>query len=126
MSMLPKEKIEYFEKKLKEEKKAIEKELPAVGRRNPDVPGDWEPTPADMNAMVSDKNELADGFEESESRAAIENTLEEQLILINAALERIKAGTYGICGECGKPIDEKRLEAYPAAKNCVKHTKNGR
>ena len=124
--MLSKEKIKYFEKKLREEKEAIEKELPSVGRRNPDVPGDWEATPADMNTMVSDKNELADKFEEMESRAAIEDSLEGQLVLINAALERIKAGKYGICAECGKPIDEKRLEAYPAAKNCVKHTENGR
>ncbi len=124
--MLSKEKIEYFKKKLNEEKKALEKELSGVGRRNPDVPDDWEATPADMNIAVSDKNELADGFEEMESRSAIENTLEESLNFVKKALERIDNGTYGICGECGKQIDEKRLEVYPAAKNCVKHTKNGK
>lgn len=35
---------------------------------------------------------------------------------IDQALLRIKEGTYGICGRCGKPIDERRLEAIPTAR----------
>ena len=35
---------------------------------------------------------------------------------IDQALLRIKEGTYGICGRCGKPIDERRLEALPTAR----------
>ena len=38
---------------------------------------------------------------------------------INAAQARIAAGTYGICIDCGRPIGEKRLEAYPTAKRCI-------
>ena len=38
---------------------------------------------------------------------------------INAAQVRIAAGTYGICIDCGRPIGEKRLEAYPTAKRCI-------
>ena len=34
---------------------------------------------------------------------------------IELALERIEAGTYGICAETGKPIGLKRLEARPIA-----------
>ena len=49
---------------------------------------------------------------------------QEQSILVNeqalltevqAALERIDKGTYGLCLNCGKPIPEKRLEAIPWA-----------
>jgi DnaK suppressor protein len=35
---------------------------------------------------------------------------------IDQALLRIKEGSYGICGRCGKPIDERRLEAIPTAR----------
>ncbi|MFO7274772.1 MAG: TraR/DksA C4-type zinc finger protein, partial [Bacillota bacterium] len=32
---------------------------------------------------------------------------------IDDALERMAAGTYGICEECGQPIDPERLKAFP-------------
>ncbi|HEV2914203.1 MAG TPA: TraR/DksA family transcriptional regulator [Pyrinomonadaceae bacterium] len=35
---------------------------------------------------------------------------------IDQALMRIDEGTYGICARCGKPIDERRLEAMPTAR----------
>ena len=35
---------------------------------------------------------------------------------IEEALMRIDDGTYGTCARCGKPIDERRLEAMPTAR----------
>jgi DnaK suppressor protein len=35
---------------------------------------------------------------------------------IDQALLRIEEGSYGICARCGKPIDERRLEALPTAR----------
>lgn len=35
---------------------------------------------------------------------------------IDQALLRIKEGSYGACARCGKPIDERRLEAIPTAR----------
>ena len=35
---------------------------------------------------------------------------------IDQALLRIKEGTYGMCARCGRPIDERRLEAIPTAR----------
>jgi DnaK suppressor protein len=35
---------------------------------------------------------------------------------IDQALMRIGEGTYGQCARCGKPIDERRLEAMPTAR----------
>ena len=40
---------------------------------------------------------------------------------IDQALLRIKEGSYGICARCGKPIDERRLEAMPTARYCADH-----
>ena len=35
---------------------------------------------------------------------------------VDAALERIDAGTYGFCLRCGKPMDRARLQLFPAAR----------
>lgn len=39
---------------------------------------------------------------------------------IDAALARIKSGTYGVCIDCGEPIPLARLHALPTALSCVK------
>jgi RNA polymerase-binding protein DksA len=38
---------------------------------------------------------------------------------IDEALKRIAKGDYGICKDCGQPIDPKRLNAQPAARVCL-------
>ena len=38
---------------------------------------------------------------------------------VDAAFERLDAGTYGVCERCGRPIAPERLEARPAARTCV-------
>ena len=40
---------------------------------------------------------------------------------IQDALARVEAGTYGLCLRCGKPIDRRRLEAFPAARYDLEH-----
>src|SRR6266536_4612796 len=39
---------------------------------------------------------------------------------IDAALYRIAEGDYGKCVHCGDPIQEKRLEAVPWARHCLR------
>ena len=38
---------------------------------------------------------------------------------IEAALQRIKDGTYGVCSRCGKDISRQRLEARPVTELCI-------
>jgi RNA polymerase-binding transcription factor DksA len=38
---------------------------------------------------------------------------------VEAALSRMADGTYGDCSDCGLPIPEARLQAYPTARRCV-------
>ena len=42
-----------------------------------------------------------------------------QLEEIENALDRMKRGTYGICGFCETPIPEARLQALPWARLCI-------
>ena len=43
----------------------------------------------------------------------------QHLVEIDAALERIEAGDFGECFECGEVIIHGRLEANPAATLCI-------
>jgi RNA polymerase-binding transcription factor len=43
---------------------------------------------------------------------------------VEAALERIRNGVYGVCIACGAPIVRERLEAYPTAKRCLRCQNN--
>jgi RNA polymerase-binding protein DksA len=42
-----------------------------------------------------------------------------RLAEVDAALERLERGTYGLCEVCGQPIAQARLEARPAARRCI-------
>jgi RNA polymerase-binding transcription factor DksA len=50
---------------------------------------------------------------------AIHDQIISQLTAVEAALERVAAGTYGTCGVCGRAIAAERLEAIPWAATCV-------
>jgi RNA polymerase-binding transcription factor DksA len=77
----------------------------------------------------SEQSELADygqhpadsGSEtfEREKDISILDGLETELAEIEAAIERIDAGTYGIDERTGAPIDPDRLEAVPEARTNV-------
>ncbi len=42
-----------------------------------------------------------------------------ELQALDAAAERLAAGTYGICERCGNPIAPERLDALPATTRCI-------
>ena len=50
----------------------------------------------------------------------LKKEIDKTLIRIRQALTRIKLGSYGSCGKCGKLINTDRLAIDPAAELCVK------
>ena len=42
-----------------------------------------------------------------------------ELCDVNLALEKIDAGTFGLCEHCTRPIGKKRLRALPFARLCI-------
>jgi DnaK suppressor protein len=50
---------------------------------------------------------------------ALRDRADQQLALVNEALARLDAGTFGTCVRCGKPIPLERLEALPWAARCI-------
>lgn len=110
-----------FKTKLESELAEVEAELRSVGHVNPKNPADWEAQPDKMDVLTADQNEVADSIESYEENTAILKQLEIRLNEIKAALGRISDGSFGSCSVCGKAIDEKRLEANPAASTCTQH-----
>ena len=52
---------------------------------------------------------------ERERDLALSAQAMQQVLEIDAALDKIDKGTYGLCERCGKPIPEERLQALPWA-----------
>jgi DnaK suppressor protein len=50
---------------------------------------------------------------------ALRDRSDQQLVLVDAALARLDAGTFGTCVRCGRPIAAERLEALPWAARCI-------
>jgi DnaK suppressor protein len=80
--------------------------------------------------LVSRADMAADHFDNSfQSRAQIRTERQTEFAInehetaelgdIEAALERMDAGTYGQCTDCGVTIPAARLSAYPTAKRCI-------
>ncbi|WP_189228260.1 TraR/DksA family transcriptional regulator [Streptomyces flaveolus] len=54
-----------------------------------------------------------------EHELALAANAREMLTQTERALERLDAGTYGLCENCGNPIGKARMQAFPRATLCV-------
>lgn len=73
-------------------------------------------------AQQTDVQDPIDYVESSENKALKfrEDTIaSESLSQVQAALQRIDEGSYGTCIDCGRPIQEDRLEALPWTPYCL-------
>jgi len=71
--------------------------------------------------LTYDSN-FADSSQVTAERGEVEALgakLREALQEVEDALAKLTDGTYGICEDCGRPIDPLRLEAKPAARYCI-------
>jgi DnaK suppressor protein len=68
---------------------------------------------------VLDTADLASDSYDKDLANSLSETERARLVAVEAALERLKGGTYGMCDGCGKPIPLARLKVLPFAKHCV-------
>lgn len=109
-----------YKERLEKEKQVLEERMGSVGRRNPAVPGDFEPVPTERGA-AADLVDQADVTVSREENTAILSDLEARYDAVLAALEHIEKGTYGVCAVGNEPIEPARLDADPAAATCKVH-----
>jgi RNA polymerase-binding transcription factor DksA len=60
---------------------------------------------------------------ERQHTAALLDQARERLAAVDAALDRVRDGRYGVCDRCGQPIGDDRLAARPAALTCIRCAK---
>ena len=91
-------------------------------RRLADLTGDFNEVVAASRDSNADDEHDPEGatiaFERSQV-AALVLQVQRHVAEVEAAIQRLEAGTYGICERCGQPIAEARLEARPAAGTCI-------
>ena len=56
---------------------------------------------------------------EREQISALLRSARTRLVALDAAAERVRAGTYGTCDRCGVTIPAGRLEARPDTTTCI-------
>ncbi|HEY0765930.1 MAG TPA: TraR/DksA C4-type zinc finger protein [Pyrinomonadaceae bacterium] len=102
---MDKQKLEYFRNLLLEQRRqAIE-----------DVRTD-RATALEGDDGVEDEGEMSELDLNRSTAFTLASQQSEFIEEIDEALGRIQDGTYGLCSRCGKPLDEKRLQAMPTAK----------
>lgn len=69
--------------------------------------------------LPQDSEERAVTLENADVLDALAREAVDEAEKVKAALERLRAGRYGICRVCGEDIDARRLQAYPAAVRCI-------
>lgn len=73
----------------------------------------------DQNTNIPDPNDRASVESDRSFELRIRGRERKLLSKIEAALERVDEGEYGICDDCGEDIGIKRLEARPVTTLCI-------
>jgi len=102
---------------LLKEKLELEKNLEQIATPLNKKGGDYETS---FEEIGTGKEDNATEIEQYSDNFSVETVLEKKLQNIIEALQKIEAGTYGLCEKCQKEIDIARLKANPSAKNCLK------
>ncbi len=107
---MDKRKVKSFRDKLLARREGLVGQVQAAEIYSRERDSEATQDPADMAANAYNKELLF-------SMSANDRRL---LNLIDEALARIEAGEYGDCVHCGEPVLEKRLEAVPWARHCLR------
>jgi len=104
--------IDYYRSLLLGERSRLEAELEQLRSRNTDMENSL---PEDGEGGDEDTADLAAAMMDKEMDLSVEDEIEDMLAQVAHALEKMEAGTYGICDMSGEPIPASRLELIPWA-----------
>ena len=107
---------ETLRKRLEERQAQIESDMSYMAAEMRSIGVDQDEENGSLgNHIADDGSNVA----EAERIVTVSEDLQQILIQVNAALERMKDGNYGLCQRCGKPISKERLEAFPYVAHCI-------
>ena len=105
---IPKDKLAELKETLLQEKERIQKNMKVLTKN------------MDFGDSPGMDNEEADESEETANELATIETLKDRVDNIDSALEKMAAGTYGVCDNCKGDIELELLEANPESAVCKK------
>lgn len=73
-----------------------------------------------IEPLAADSSEQALQLQNDDTLAAIGSAALEEISAIDAALERMARGLYGVCRQCHGEIAAERLHAVPHATTCAR------
>ena len=104
-------------------RRRLEKERTRLQGMREDLEREREETTTDGAGELStvDQHPGDSGTEtfELEKTVSLLEQMEDELQEVEAAFQRVEAGTYGNCQTCGHPVGGERLEALPATRFCI-------
>ncbi len=109
--------VKSFKTRLQEDR---ERTARAIAYLHEEYRGATEAEDQELSGGADDHmGDIASNTYDRELDSTLEESEEAHLGRIDAALERIEEGTYGICENCGEPINMERLEAMPWVTLCI-------
>ena len=114
---MKKEDLKYFEKMLMEKRASMLEDIEHIEDNS--MSSTPQDSSGDLSAYSYHMADLGTDAMEREKAFMFASRGGKYLDHIDAALERIKNGTFGICRECGGEIGKERLEAVPHATMCI-------
>lgn len=112
------EKIEYFRKKLYEEKENISEVMSRL-QEDMGLGESLKDSTSELSSYDNHPGDIASETFEVEKNRALKSNEVTHLKMIDDALLRMDGGSYGICKFCGKEINLDRLEAVPFTDLCI-------
>lgn len=100
---------------LKERRAEAERQLAALG----DAMGGIRAARVDSPADDEHDPEGPTMSSEWSRISGLQRQAGDEIAALDRAFVRMRAGGYGICARCGRPIAAARLEARPAAELCI-------
>ena len=109
-------------KKLATLKKSLTEERGKLAADLADLEQSGHEALSDMSGENNYRDHMADQGTATFSKEldmSLEENVRDLLRQVDNALARIDSGEYGTCSTCGKPIAAERLQAMPAADQCI-------
>ena len=104
-----------YRRRLDEERQRLQHEIEGMS----DLRSQSDDPTLDIESYSNHPANVGSETYEMEKNLGLLDNLRRQLEDTDAALVRLEEGTYGTCTNCGRPIDQERLDALPQASLCI-------
>ena len=100
-------------------RRRLEELLADLDRSQQTLVGEHAGESGELTVIDQHQADAATDLVDQDREGAVLEVVQRQRTEVLAALERLDAGTYGRCVDCGTTLPEERLDVRPEAARCV-------